>query len=279
MGRGRSEKNQTRYLLAVIASLAIIVLILCYIILSQRFIDFLPNLQSLMLQVIPSVVASLLAVVGIYVFFVRKNIDLNPRLSEEIEKIEKVLNKIGPLHKDVSEIKKETKKINQLQLWLDFWADLRGLQKIIMQDKSFKPEVVVSVGRGGAITGGMLAGNLGEIPHLGIDRAHKTRDNERITKIVPFNLEYLHQFLSGKSVLVVMTECLAGRTLPLARDKLKECMKGIGDIKTAVIYRKKDANFYPDYVFKDNETKIVVPFRTLSWRRSSASPIDSISKI
>jgi hypoxanthine phosphoribosyltransferase len=36
--------------------------------------------------------------------------------------------------------------------------------------QEFKPEIVVCLGRGGCVFGGLLAGNLGIIPIIGIDR-------------------------------------------------------------------------------------------------------------
>ncbi|MFH1893057.1 MAG: hypothetical protein ABIK83_10310 [Candidatus Zixiibacteriota bacterium] len=151
--------------------------------------------------------------------------------------------------------------------WTEFSSAVTKMQNAVSLDKDFKPDVVIGVGRSGAIAGALLAGNLGELRHIGIDRIHTYVERQRKTEIVP-SCSSLSDFLKGKNVLLVMSECVTGGTLERARDALVTGASGIGAIRTGAVYRLGSSLFVPDYVGGQYTGKKFI-FRTKAWVRSS----------
>jgi len=151
--------------------------------------------------------------------------------------------------------------------WTRFWFAVQELQEKVEADPSFDAEVVVSVGRSGAVAGALLAGNLGEKRHIGTDRVNHKEGGIRRTEIVP-SITVFAEELVGKQVLLVMAECHAGETLATAREDIGR-VEGIRAVKTAALFRRRGARFRPDYVAVDNAEYGDLPFRTRTWQRSS----------
>lgn len=153
--------------------------------------------------------------------------------------------------------------------WTAFVAALEKVKSSILRNPRFTPDVVVSIGRSGAIAGAFLAGNLGSLRHLGIDRIHTYEQGNRSTELWP-RCERFEHLLNNKDVLVVMAECVTGGTLQLARDELLK-VKGIGAVRTAAAFRSDYALYSPDYV-GDRYNGQPLVFRQATWRRDSMTP-------
>lgn len=161
--------------------------------------------------------------------------------------------------------------------WKYFWETVRQLKEKIEADKSFHPNVVLSIGRSGAIVGGLLAGNMGGLIHLGIDRINKwPKDASRDVEIFP-GLETLESVLKGRNVLCVMPECDSGKTLNTFKNEIK-AVKDIGEVRTAVLFRNQGTFYRPNYIAREDHGKRPdFPFRTVSWPRTSKEPTREIT--
>ena len=147
--------------------------------------------------------------------------------------------------------------------WIEFWSKIQTLVNKI-DESHFQPDIVISIGRSGAVLGGIMASLLKSTRHIGVDRVHVIyrrpnvpvqRDIE-IDKTVSFNTHDL----TNKKVLCVMSECSTGKTLSTMYDHLKS-IHGI-TVKTAVLFSKLDVTFTPDYiVVHTDEGWPQLPFR------------------
>ncbi len=163
----------------------------------------------------------------------------------------------------------------QRMSWSLFWARANQLLELVQADGSFKPDMVLSVGRSGAIVGSLLAGNMHGLPHVSIDRINRwSTDGHRSSRKVEIfpSPRILAKELEGKNVLCVMSECDSGRTLEALSDELG-AIHGIGKVKTAVLCRNVNTYFKPDYIaVEDYGKRPNFPFRTSTWRDDSKSP-------
>jgi hypoxanthine phosphoribosyltransferase len=212
-------------------------------------------------EIIEFIVITLLLAINSYLFFrIPRHIKvLNERQQNDAKQL---IDKINELDK------KFTGNGNNRITWTQFWIDVQHIQEKIELDRSFNPDAIISVGRAGAIFGALLAGNLGELLHLGIDRVNKKERGVRNTVIVP-SVEIFADILENKNVLVVMAECATGLTLGAAVKDLEKKIPEIKEIRTATLYRSKQAAFSPDYVAGVLIREVELPFRKPTWKRSS----------
>lgn len=119
-------------------------------------------------------------------------------------------------------------------------------------------DIVVAVGRGGAICGAMLAGNLGHKPFYVLDRSYPMRLRFRETAVI----DHGDVGLKGKNVLVVFSEIQTGATL-------KEVLKLIGskkprDIRTLAFFKshlaKENSVDHYIYRYRYDGTSVVQPW-------------------
>ncbi|TPV51732.1 hypothetical protein FJ444_21255 [Aestuariibacter sp. GS-14] len=139
-----------------------------------------------------------------------------------------------------------------------------------MSIAGFKPDLVIMYGRGGAIFGGLLAGNLGNIPVISIDR--EVIDNNGTTET---NLIHTYSLRSvqGKRVLLVTGEVATGSQLADAKRAILK--KNPVELKTASYYVCETSSTYPDYYWKETKNIIHVPWRFgKSYRRTSKRALD-----
>jgi hypoxanthine phosphoribosyltransferase len=202
--------------------------------------------------------------------------NLHAKLEEHIHASQEQGERISALQDRMAELCSEITEGTPARMsWIVFWRHVRDLQKVIESDTAFVPQVVLSVGRSGAIVGGLLAGNMGGITHIGIDRDHEWLRHrgvlKRVTKIIP-SVRTISSLLESKNVLCVMSECDSGRTLEALLTELTE-VEGIGEIRTAVLFRNSSTFFAPDYIaVQDRGHRPEFPFRTTDWLRSSKQP-------
>ena len=146
--------------------------------------------------------------------------------------------------------------------WSSFWSKVQQLAAKI-EGSNFDPDIVISVGRSGAVVGGMVASILGSKKHIGFDRLvvitkspdfPEERDIE-IDNIVKPNKDVL----MGKKILCVMSECATGNTLHVIHRYFREIPDV--EIKTAVIFCKLNVTCSPDFFVDLAEQWPALPFR------------------
>lgn len=168
-----------------------------------------------------------------------------------------------------------TQGTEQRMSWTYFWASVRNLKDSIQADAEFKPDIILSIGRSGAIVGSIIAGNMQGLMHLGIDRINQwvTEGNRSSRTVLIFpSPRIFASSLTDKKILCVMSECDSGRTLEAVVSELNE-IKGIKCIKTAVLFRNANTYFCPDYIAKEDQgERPKFPFKTSDWKDDSKLP-------
>lgn len=139
------------------------------------------------------------------------------------------------------------------------WEDVTEMTLRIVDQiatDGFNPDIVIGIGRGGAILGGLLAGNLGNVPLRTVDREITvTNVLGRSLKITGFDPE----FTAGKTVLVVSGEVIRGQQLSM----LLDCIAGTGPVlvRSAAVYCHDRAVCRPDYIGFLTSTPVNLPWR------------------
>ena len=182
-------------------------------------------------------------------------IDLIKQSLEYISYFFAVIGFIGTVYKTVS-IWKSMKYIS----WNAVKKYIRKILKLIEND-GFAPEIIVTVGRSGAIVGSMISGNLSKanesanIPILGCDRYFAWVNNVRVNienNLIDFKL------LSDKRVLLVVGDVSSGGTLAyfsemILSNKPKE-------LRTAALVKSKITTAKPDYCGKTLPGDFIMPW-------------------
>lgn len=125
-----------------------------------------------------------------------------------------------------------------------------------MNRANFKTDLIVGVGRGGAIVGGMLAGNLGHIPLFVVDT-----ELDRTTRAVKCVIRFpgLLPDVSGKRVTVVVGELYSGEDLRTVADLVES--HGPAEIVTMSLFSHPAASITPDYLGKQTRRPLDAPWR------------------
>lgn len=173
-----------------------------------------------------------------------------------------------------------------IRAWLNFkrfsWTDLdkytKKIIKVVSDDK-FVPDVIVTIGRGGAIVGSILSGNL---PHygrkkcnitiLGVDRLYEWVNGQRIeidNKMIDFSP------LKGKKVLLVAGDVMTGGTMTFFLNQLKQ--NQVLEIRTACLVKGLSSAFHPNYVGKEIAAGFSMPwmYKGFGYSRDSREPNNS----
>jgi hypoxanthine phosphoribosyltransferase len=155
-----------------------------------------------------------------------------------------------------------------VQAWVNLnvlsWRDVDKLSKRVIRnidDSGFCPDIIVTIGRGGAVFGSVLSGNLSgngcrskksNVPILGVDRMYTWENGQRIE--VPNELVDFDP-LTDKRVLLVAGDVLSGGTMRFHLDQLKKV--GVAEVRTACLVKGAAATLQPNFVGK----KIPADFR------------------
>jgi len=137
--------------------------------------------------------------------------------------------------------------------WEAYYSLVKGLKNKIES----KPDIIVSIGKGGSIPGVILA------EHYNINNL-----NFGIKSYVGFNqskiLEYQsipsYESLRGMKVLLVDDLADSGDTFMYALDKFKQNF--VDNVETASVFKKSKSKFVPNYYAQeiDSEIWIVQPW-------------------
>lgn len=139
------------------------------------------------------------------------------------------------------------------------WKHVERLVKKLLSDiqrQDYKPDIVLGVGRGGAILAGMLAGNLGHLPLAVVDTV-LDRSSSINTATVRF--PECCPSLRDKEILLVVGELYSGEDLRAGMEFAKERLPR--GIKTASLLTHPAASVRPDFVGIETERPLTAPWR------------------
>lgn len=126
------------------------------------------------------------------------------------------------------------------------WKHVDKLIRKLLADMrvhGYIPEVIIGVGRGGAILAGILAGNLGHIPLFVLDTVLEHTDGVS-TATIRWTAHCPP--LKDKSVLIVVGELYSGEDLKKGVEFVRK--KNPREIKTATLLTHPAASIHPDFV-------------------------------
>jgi len=169
------------------------------------------------------------------------------------------------------------------QVWLSLkrfsWNDVDKYSKVIIKkiaNDYFVPDVIVGIGRGGAIVGSILSGNIStpthkvrNIPFLGVDRLYEWQNGERVeVKNEMINLSPL----VGKKVLLVAGDVLTGGTMKFFIRQLEKV--NVAELKTSCLVKGVTSALQPDYFGKEIPANFNMPwmYKGYDYTRDSRSP-------
>jgi hypoxanthine phosphoribosyltransferase len=149
----------------------------------------------------------------------------------------------------------ETEAEFEVPTWSQIYAMLLSQAEKIRRS-GFKPDVIVSLTRGGWIPARVLS-DLLEIPDLAVVRVEfylsvaETRNEPVLTQGVSAVVE-------DKKVLLVDDVADTGKSLQLAREHIRQ--KGATEVRIATVYRKTFSVITPDYYEKETRRWVVFPW-------------------
>lgn len=151
------------------------------------------------------------------------------------------------------------------------WWGIRIRSKKLLEkikNSGFSPELVIGVGRSGAVLGGILAGNLGVIPIAIVDRKYAWIKNTR--QIIPLVFIKEHE-VKGKRILLVDAAPHTGETLRVLKNEIRQLQPA--ELRTVSLFKLKYSVETPDYYIKEVKKIRKMPWRfTKNYRENFASP-------
>jgi hypoxanthine phosphoribosyltransferase len=130
-----------------------------------------------------------------------------------------------------------------------------------INEDQYQPDLIVTIGRGGAIIGAILSGNLSKheneknIPLLGLDRVYKWEDGNRIeikNEMIDF------QPLKDKNILLVASDVVTGSTMRFFIDEISAVK--VNQVRTACLVKGMGSSFIPHYWGKEIPTNFIMPW-------------------
>lgn len=169
-----------------------------------------------------------------------------------------------------------------VEVWLNLrrfsWTEVDKLTKKLIQQISsdmFVPDVIVGIGRGGAILGALLSGNLRvpgksrNIPLLVVERIYEWHDGERIeVENEMINLSPLR----GKKILLVAGDVLTGGTMKFFLREIEQVEPQ--EVRTACLVKGVTSAYRPDYFGKEITGDFRMPwmYKGYGYVRDSRTP-------
>lgn len=158
------------------------------------------------------------------------------------------------------------------------WGEITRLSERIitnMKKDMYVPDVIVGVGRGGAVLGAMLSGNAyvpnkaHNIPIIVIDRIYQWQGGQRIevkNKMIDLTP------LAGKKVLLVAGDVSSGDTMKYYIAELSSL--GVEEIKTAALVKSVTSTYQPTYWGREIAGQFRMPwmYRGKNYIRDSRGP-------
>ena len=152
-------------------------------------------------------------------------------------------------------------------------AVFKGAKRIsqeIAEDQ--KPNLIMFIGRGGAIFGSLISYNLGNIPIYCVDRKYHTDEptDKPVTTVFPIG-HIPKEFLG--TVLLVAGETHSGGTIRYFASLIKE-MNPDAVVKTCVYFKQKSCKVKIDYWCVEKKHSILMPWQDASFIRESLINLD-----
>lgn len=198
----------------------------------------------------------------------------------DIERVFDILDWIGYLFAGIGLIATVYKTID---VWIKLerftWSDVdKYSMKLIEQinNDKYDPDLIVTIGRGGAIIGSILSGNLRKktgldknIPLLGLDRVYQWENGRRI-EVKNEMIDY--KPLKDKNVLVVAGDIITGGTMKFYLNEI--CNVGTKSIKTACLVKGCTTTLTPNYWGKEIPSNFSMPwmYKKHGYARDSRKP-------
>lgn len=126
--------------------------------------------------------------------------------------------------------------------------------------RSFRPDVLVGISRGGLVPLRLLSDYL-SVPDVGVVGV-KFYTAPGKAKAFPVVVQKLNVSVKGKKVLIVDDVADSGKTLSLVVQIVRK--KGAKVVKTATLHYKKSAISKPDFYLKETSSWIVYPWEKKS---------------
>lgn len=128
---------------------------------------------------------------------------------------------------------------------------------IILKNKlirdNYYPTLIIGIGRGGAVTGALLSGCLGNVPIIVIDRIYKWEGQQRKENLC----EEIKINTNIEKVLLVAGELHSGNTAKKYKNYFIEL--GAKEIRMLAFMKEPYPTFQPDYYYLDT-SKINIRF-------------------
>jgi len=142
------------------------------------------------------------------------------------------------------------------------WDVYYKLVTDLKQKIQVKPDIVVSIGKGGSIPGVILA------EHFNVNNLNfgiKSYDGYNQSKMLEYQSIPCYESLRGLKVLLVDDLADTGDTFTYALDKFKQNF--VENVKTASVFKKTESKFVPNYYSQEISSKswIVQPWE---WMKS-----------
>ena len=140
--------------------------------------------------------------------------------------------------------------------WAGFGAAVRELAAQVAAD-GYRPDVVLSIARGGLLVGGALGYALGVKPSYLINVEYYTGVDRRLDRpvVLPpdLNLDAAH----GAKILIADDVADTGHTLALVKER---CEEAVSEARIAVLYEKPTTAVRCEYVWRHTDRWIDFPW-------------------
>jgi hypoxanthine phosphoribosyltransferase len=138
-----------------------------------------------------------------------------------------------------------------------YWEKYHSLVIELKRKIESKPDIIVSIGKGGSMAGVILAEMYGvENLNFGIKSYH----NFNQSKIIEYQPLPSYEALRCRQILLVDDLADTGETLSYARDRFIQ--NEVEQFKTATVFKKTGSKFIPDYFVEEvsSDAWIVQPW-------------------
>jgi uncharacterized protein len=143
--------------------------------------------------------------------------------------------------------------------WADFGQACRELAQQVADD-GYRPEIILSIARGGLLAAGALSYALGVKNVHVVNIEFYTGVDERLDMPVMLPPAPSTVDLSGATVLIVDDVADTGATLEVVRDF---CADHVAEARCAVVYEKPHSTVRCEYVWRRTDLWIDFPWSSL----------------
>ena len=153
--------------------------------------------------------------------------------------------------------------------WAGFGVAVRELAAQVAAD-GYRPDVVLSIARGGLLVGGALGYALGVKPSYLINVEYYTGVDRRLDRPVVLPPELDLAAAQGARILIADDVADTGHTLALVKER---CEASVSEARIAVLYEKPASVVSCEYVWRRTDRWIEFPWSAEpAWAESGARP-------